>query len=137
MKNIFVDTNVIIDLLADRRPHSKFAIALFEKAESQKVKLYVSSHSFATTYYLLKKHIDDKNLKQILLGLLEYITIIPVDIHILKRGLKSKYKDFDDAVQILSALSIDKMECIVTRDLKDFKAAEIPVFSPDEILNRL
>ena len=137
MKKIFVDTNIIIDLLADRRPHSKFAIALFEKAESQKIKLYASSHSFATTYYLLKKYVDDKNLRLILIGLLEYVNIIPIDMHIIKRGLKSKYKDFEDALQILSALSIDKMDCIVTRDLKDFKDSEIPVFSPDDILKKL
>lgn len=137
MKKIFVDTNIIIDLLADRRPHSKFAIALFEKAESQKVKLYASSHSFATIYYLLKKHVEDKNLRLILLGLLEYVNIIPIDIHIIKRGLKSKHKDFEDALQILSAMSIDKMDCIVTRDLKDFKDSEIPVFSPDDILKKI
>jgi predicted nucleic acid-binding protein len=137
MKKIFVDTNIIIDLLADRRPHSKFAIALFEKAESQKVKLYASSHSFATTYYLLKKHVDDKNLRLILLGLLEYVNIIPIDMHIIKRGLKSKHKDFEDALQILSAMSVDKMDCIVTRDLKDFKDSEIPVFSPDDILKKI
>lgn len=137
MKNVFVDTNIIIDLLADRRPHSKFAIALFEKAESKKIKLYVSSLSFATTYYLLKKHIEDKKLRLILLGLLEYIHIIPIDLHIIKRGLKSQHKDFEDALQIVAALSVDKMDCIVTRDLNDFKDSEIPVFSPDDILSKL
>ena len=137
MKKVFIDTNIIIDLLADRRPYSKFAIALFAKAESKKIKLYASSHSFATTYYLLKKHIEEKNLRLILLGLLEYINIIPIDTHIIKRGLKSKHKDFEDALQILSAMSIDKMDCIVTRDLKDFKDSEIPVFSPEGILNEI
>jgi len=137
MKRIFVDTNIILDLLADRKPHSKFAIALFEKAESQKVKLYVSSHSLATTYYLLKKYIDDKNLRLILLGLIEYVNVVPIDGHVIKRGLKSKHKDFEDALQIIAASSIDKMDCIVTRDLKDFKDSEIPVFSPDDILKKL
>ncbi len=137
MKKIFVDTNIIVDLIADRRPHSKFAIALFEKAETEKVKLYASSHSFATTHYLLKKYVDEKNLRLILLGLLEYVNIISVDEHIIKRGLKSKHKDFEDSIQILSALSIDKMDCIVTRDLKDFKDVGISVFSPDEILKKI
>ncbi len=137
MKKIFVDTNIIIDLLADRRPHSKFAIALFEKAESQKVKLFASSHSFATTYYLLKKHIDDKKLRFILLGLLEYVNIIPIDFHAIERALKSKHKDFEDALQILAALSVDTIDFIVTRDLKGFKDSEIPVFSPDGIFNKL
>lgn len=137
MKKIFLDTNILIDLIADRKPHSKFAIEIFEKAETEKLKLYTSSHSLATTYYLLKKHVDDKKLRQILLELLELIIIIPIDIHVLKRGLKSKHKDFEDALQIMAAVSIDKMDCIVTRDLKDFKDSEIAVYSPDEVLKKI
>ncbi len=137
MKKIFLDTNILIDLIADRKPYSKFAIEIFEKAEKQDLKLYTSSHSLATTYYLLKKHVDDKKLRQILLELLELIIIIPIDIHALKRGLKSKHKDFEDALQIMAAVSIDKIDCIVTRDLKDFKDSEIPVYSPDEVLKKI
>ena len=137
MKKIFLDTNILIDLIADRKPHSKFTIELFERAESQKLKLYTSSHSLATTYYLLRKHVDDKRLRHILLELLEFVIIIPIDIYIIKRGLKSKHKDFEDALQIMAAVSIDKMDCIITRDLKDFRYSEIPVFSPDEILKKI
>lgn len=137
MKRIFVDTNIIIDLLAERKPHSKFSIELFEMAESKKIKLFASSHSFATAHYLLKKYIEEKKLRTILLGLLDFVTIIPIDIHIIKRGLKSKYKDFEDALQILSATTIDKMDCIVTRNIKDFKGSEIPVYAPDEMMMRL
>ena len=59
MKKVFVDTNIIVDLLADRRPHSKFAIELFKKAERNEVELFTSSHSIATSHYLLKKYIND------------------------------------------------------------------------------
>lgn len=55
MKRIFVDTNIIVDLIADRRPFSKYAIELFSKAEEGKIQLFASSHSIATTHYLLKK----------------------------------------------------------------------------------
>jgi predicted nucleic acid-binding protein len=137
MKRVFVDTNIILDLLADRKPHSKFAVALFEKAEDQQVKLYVSSHSLATTYYLLKKHIDEKKLKTILLELLEFVTVIAIDGHVIRRGLKSVHRDFEDAIQIIAATSVDKMDCIVTRNLRDFKESEIPVFSPDNMVDRI
>ena len=56
MKKVFVDTNILIDLLGDRKPFSKYAIEIFDKAERRKVELFVSSHSFATTHYLLKKY---------------------------------------------------------------------------------
>ncbi len=133
MKNIFVDTNIIIDLIADREPCSKYAIALFSEAEKKKVKLYTSSHAIATTHYLLKKYTEEKKLRQILLELSTYLQIIPIDADIIRKGLKSKHKDFEDALQILCAGSIQKMDCIVTRNIKDFKDADIPVISPEKL----
>jgi predicted nucleic-acid-binding protein len=53
-ENVFADTNLLIDLLADRPPFSKFAAQIFDREEKKKVKLYTSSQSFATTHYLLK-----------------------------------------------------------------------------------
>jgi predicted nucleic acid-binding protein len=107
MKKVFVDTNILVDLIADRRPFSKFAIQIFSKAEERKIKLYTSSHSIA------------------------------IDQDVIKKGLKSKHKDFEDALQIISAYSIDKLDCIVTRNTKDFKSSEIPVLTPDELTKYL
>ncbi len=137
MKKIFVDTNILVDLLADRKPFSKYAIEIFNAAENKKVKLFTSSHSIATTYYLLKKFIDDSSLRKTLLGLIEYMTIISVDTEVLTKGLRSKQKDFEDSIQIYCATSIDKMDCIVTRNVKDFKACEILVLTPNELCSRL
>jgi len=134
MKKIFVDTNILIDLIADRRPFSKYAIQLFSKAEGRKLKLYTSSHAIATTHYLLKKYMDEKELREILHALLEYLSVVAIDEATIKKGLKSKHKDFEDALQIISAYSIEKIDCIVTRNVKDFKEAEIPVFTPDQLV---
>jgi len=136
MKKIFVDTNVIIDLIADRKPFNQFAIEIFNKTETKSIKLYTSSHAFATTHYLLKKYIGEKKLREILYNLTEFITIIEINESIIKKALKSKYKDFEDAIQIITSYSIDKMDCIVTRNIKDFKDAEIPVFTPDELIKK-
>jgi predicted nucleic acid-binding protein len=137
MKKVFVDTNIIIDLLADRKPYSKFAIEIFNQSEEKQLKLYTSSHSIATTHYLLKKHIEEKKLREILYNLLDFIQVIAVDLDTLKRGLKSKHKDFEDAIQIICAGSVEKMDCIVTRNIKDFRGSEIPVLTPDEFVKTL
>lgn len=134
MKNVFVDTNILVDLLADRVPFNKFAIELFDMAEKKKVKLYTSSHSFATCHYLLKKYSDETTLRKNLLSLLDLIDLIPIDTHVIKKGLLSKHKDFEDAVQIFAATSVSNMDYIVTRNLKDFKNAGITVLPPDELL---
>jgi len=137
MKKIFVDTNILVDLIADRRPFSKFAIQIFSKAEERKIRLYTSSHSIATTHYLLKKYIDEKELRDVLNSILDYLNVVAIDIDIIKKGLKSKYKDFEDALQIISAYSIVNIDCFVTRNAKDFKGSEIPVLTPDELIKYL
>lgn len=137
MKKIFVDTNILVDLLADRKPFSKYAVEIFNASENKKVKLFTSSHSIATTYYILKKFIDDSSLRKTLLGLIEYMTIIPVDTEVLTKGLRSKQKDFEDSIQIYCATTINKIDCIVTRNVKDFKGCEIIVLTPDELCSKL
>lgn len=137
MQKVFLDTNILIDLIADRKPFSKFAIQIFEEAERSNIKLFASSHSYATTHYMLKKYLSEKELREILLNLLDYVTIIAVNQEVIKRGLKSKHKDFEDAIQIISAQSVEKMECIVTRNIKGFKDAEIMVLAPDEFVKKL
>lgn len=137
MKKIFVDTNIIVDLIADRKPFSKYAIELFSKAEEGEIELFASSHSIATAHYLLKKYIGETDLREVLNNLLDFLIIVPIDAYTLKRGLKSKYKDFEDALQIISATTIENIDCIVTRNIKDFKDSEILVFPPDELSMKL
>jgi predicted nucleic acid-binding protein len=93
MRNVFVDTNILIDLLADRPPFSKFAVAIFDLAEKQKVKLFTSSHSYAT-HYLLKKYMGEKELRVVLYSLLDFIDIISIDLSIIKKSLLSNHKRF-------------------------------------------
>jgi predicted nucleic acid-binding protein len=137
MIRVFLDTNILVDLIADRKPFSKHAIEIFKYAEELKVQLFTSSHSIATTHYLLKKYVDEKELRAILTNLLEFLDVIPVDLDVLKKGLRSNHKDFEDAIQILCASSIAGINFIVTRNTKDFKTSEIVVLTPDELCLKL
>jgi predicted nucleic acid-binding protein len=137
MTKVFLDTNVIIDLIADRKPFSKQAIEIFSYGENKKLKLFTSSHSIATTHYLMKKYMDEKRLREVLLSLLDYLTVVAVDVDIFKKSLRSNHKDFEDAIQILCASNVEKMEFIVTRNIKDFRNSEIPVLTPDELCLKL
>jgi len=137
MRNVFLDTNILIDLLTDRPPFSKFAIEIFDLAERKEVKLFTSSHSYATTYYLLKKYVGEKELRELLYSLLDFIDLISIDTSIIKKSLLSNRKDFEDAIQIFAANSIADIDFIVTRNLKDFKDAGITVLPPDEVIQFL
>jgi len=137
MIKVFLDTNILVDLIADRKPFSKHAIEIFKSAEEHKTQLYTSSHSISTTHYLLKKFVEEKELRDILFNLFDFFEVVPVNLDILKKGLRSSHKDFEDAVQILCASSITGINCIVTRNKKDFKTSEIAVLTPDEMCLKL
>lgn len=137
MRNVFLDTNILIDLLANRVPFSKFAIEIFDLGEKKQLQLYTSSYSYATMHYMLKKHITEKELRALLYTLLDFIKLIPIDISIIKKSLLSGHKDLEDAIQIFAANSIADMDCIITRNLKDFKDTGIPVLAPDEFIQHV
>ncbi len=137
MKQVFVDTNILIDLLADSAPFSKFAIEIFDLAEKKQIRLFTSSHSYSTTHYLLKKHVGEKELRELLYSLLDFIELISIDNAIIKKSLLSKHKDFEDAIQIFAANSVADIDYIVTRNLKDFKNTGIPVLPPDQVVKLL
>lgn len=132
MKYYFIDTNVLVDLIADRKPFSQHAIRLFQRAEMGEVRLYTSTHALVTTHYLVKKHIDENSLREVLLRLLNYVTLLSVDPDLVKRALRSKHRDFEDAIQMLCATGVQEMTAIVTRNPRDFGESGLIVLNPDE-----
>lgn len=134
---VFLDTNILIDLIANRKPFNKWAIEIFSKSEKKELTLYASSHSIATTHYLMKKFINENKLREIINNLLDYVIIIAVDNSILKKSLKSNIVDFEDAIQNYCATTIENVYGIITRNKKDYKKSELSTFSPDEFLLKL
>ena len=137
MKHVFLDTNILVDLLANRQPFYKYALQLFTFAEKNKVKLFTSSHSIATTHYLLKKFISEDELRKLLLSLTDFVEVTSVDLNVIRKSLLSDHRDFEDAIQIFAAESIPRLDFIVTRNLKDFKNSAIMVLPPEEAVGQL
>ncbi|TAE83067.1 MAG: PIN domain-containing protein [Bacteroidetes bacterium] len=134
MKHIFLDTNVLIDFLADRKPFSIEAARLFDYSFKKKVTIYVSSVSYNNIYYILRQSCKHAETIKILSELQEWTEIIDVSKYVIREALKSEFKDFEDAIQYNCAKSLSKIDCIVTRDTKDFKASSLPTFTPKEAL---
>jgi len=137
MKNVFIDTNILMDIFANRHPFIKNSLKIYTLGAEKKINLFTTSNTITTLHYLLKKIISEEKTRMALEEVVENISIIPIDNEIIKKSLKSSHKDFEDAIQITSAQSIPTMDCIITRDLKDFKNSEIKVYTPDEFLNKL
>ena len=137
MKNIFLDTNVIIDFLGDRRPFSLLAAKIFNYSLQGKVKVFISAVSYNNIYYILRQSLTNRETIKLLDELCEMTEIADVTKAIIKKSLKTDFKDFEDAIQYNCALSINKIDFIVTRDTKDFKNSVLPVLTPEEALSSL
>ncbi len=132
MKHLFLDTNVLIDFLANRKPFALDAAALFDYSLKKKVTLYVATVSYNNIYYILRQSCSHAETIKILSELHEWTEAIDVTKDIIQKAIHAEFKDFEDAIQYFSAKSVQKIDCIVTRDTKDFKKSTIPVMTPKE-----
>lgn len=117
--------------MADRQPFVQQAELLFKLAQDKKVRLYCSAISFNNIYYIVKKVSNHRTAIKTLNLLKNQLHIIDLDKKILLEAIDSDFKDYEDAIQYLSCLTNSTIECLVTRNPKDFKQAEIQVITPD------
>jgi predicted nucleic acid-binding protein len=133
MEKVFADTDVCLDLLIERIPFYNWAAALFSKAETNRVKLYVSSLTFTFLDYHLKRKVGNLTSRQLLLRFKTFVTILEVNEKIIELALASDFNDFEDAIQYYTALE-GKVKLILTRNLPDYKKAQIPVMTPENYM---
>lgn len=134
MKKILLDTDVILDFLLDRKPFSDDTLRVLLKCENKELQAFVTPVIVANTYYLLRQKASHAYVIEQLKILLKIISVLSMDQKQVLSALESKFTDFEDALQYFSALQNTKIEAILTRNGKDFKYAELPVFTPKEFL---
>jgi len=132
IKKIFVDCNIVYDLLIKRAPYYDDAADLFDQCVEAPHELYLSALTFSQISYFLSK-VKHINILTVLKDFRKLIKISSVDQNMIDDALASKFTDFEDAVQYYSASSIHA-DYIVTRNIKDFKHSKIKVISPKEFL---
>lgn len=137
MKNLFIDTNVIIDVLANRKPFSDSAAKLFDLAEKGKINLMISALSYSNIYYIIKKTCTHKEMISLLKDLESLTETLDVTKEIISKSLTSDFKDFEDSIQYNTALANKKINVIVTRNVKDYKGSKVMVLTPDEVLSAI
>jgi predicted nucleic acid-binding protein len=132
MKHFLLDTNIIIDFLTDRRPFSLAAAKLFDYSVKGKVKLNVTAVSYNNTYFIIKRLSSHREAIRILKELESITNTMDTTGQAIKGALESEFKDFEDAIQYFTARTDSKIDCIVTRNIKDFKSSKISVLTPEE-----
>ena len=134
MRDLFIDTDVIIDFLIDRKPFSREAAIIFTLIEQKKLKGFSSSLTFSNLYYVLRKIESHNRVISKLDSLSKMVGILKVEEQTIKNALASGFPDFEDSIQYFSAVDSKKIDVIITRNIRDFKKSEIPVMTPGDFL---
>ena len=134
MKKVLIDLNIIIDFLNKRNDHEA-ALFVYDKCVKKEIKGYVSSHEITTlSYFLEKEKFGRIKRNKIISNLLDNLSVLPAHEDILRKALVSEIEDYEDAV-IDELASNEKIDFIVTRNLKDFKKSKNKIYSAREILD--
>lgn len=133
MNKVFVDSDVILDVLARRVPHFHFAALLFTFGDLGRLELYTSPTVLCNVFYILRKEIGVEGAKAALRKLRLIIGIIDSCEKTVDSALNSSFSDFEDAIQCYTAQS-HQIPVVVTRNVKDYKESPVTVQTPEIFL---
>lgn len=131
---VFVDTNVILDVLAHREPFFNDSQAVVSLCASGEIEGVVSDVTICNVAYVLRKRLDRVQMRSVLKSIRTVLNVASVDETVVDRAIETFASDFEDSVQMHAAMSCGA-NCIVTRNVKHFSSADLPVYTPTEYLN--
>lgn len=131
---VLVDTNVLVDVVVERQPFYTDSVAFWTLAEQGQLTGLVSAISFTNIYYIVRRLEDTKKARRALQLLRDIFQVAACDQQVINQAINAKFKDFEDAVQYVSAVHA-AADCLVSRNPSHFPAAsDCPVLTPAEFL---
>ncbi|MFC1239186.1 type II toxin-antitoxin system VapC family toxin [Treponema vincentii] len=132
-KKIFVDSDIVLDVLCKRDPYYEYAAKVFSLADMKKLTVYTTSLVVANVYYILRKAIGIEKSKEALRKLRLLVKIISVEEREVDLALNSSFSDFEDALQYYTAVK-HSMETLLTRNIKDYKEKDLIIQTPEQFI---
>ena len=133
---LLIDTNVILDIVLERKPFVKHAARLFKIAQERNFLLFMSATTVTDIYYITRKNKGKDIALTFLKDLLQFVNIASVDKQIILRSLDSDIPDFEDAIQVFSAKQ-EAITTIITRNETDFTHSGLIIYNPESFLKSL
>ncbi len=133
MRHALVDTNVVMDVLLDRRPHAAGSAAVWEAVETGVFKGFLAAHAITTIHYLVRKDVGIAKAKGTISAMLRVFEVATVDGAVLEEALRLPMSDFEDAVTAAAA-QVAGCDFIVTRNPKGFRGSAIRTLTPEAFL---
>ncbi len=131
---VLIDLNILLDVLQKREPFYETSARLLALIETGKIKGFIASHSITTLFYLIKKDRSTAEAKAIITNLLQFIKVATVDQSTIEQALNLDYPDYEDAVQMISAVQC-KADYLITRNCKDYQPPLLTAMQPVDFLS--
>ena len=136
MTKLFIDSDIILDLLAKREPHYIYSSRLFTLIDKKEITAFTSPLIIANLHYLLRKMTSNASALKSLRKLKTFVNILPIDDKVIEQSLNSDFNDFEDAIQYFTAVN-NGLTLLLTRNKRDYKKSKISVLTAEEFLKTL
>lgn len=137
VSNLFLDSDVILDVLLKRESFYADSYGIFNLYAKNEVKLYTSSSIIVNVQYIGEKLLTTKKSASVIKYLVEdFIDIINPSRTNILQAYESTFRDYEDAMQYFTAKESGIIDAFITRNIKDYKSAEktLPVLTPTQYL---
>ena len=136
MTRVFLDSDVMLDFLLGRELFSVSAGMIFAHAETGKIELCTSTVAFLNVHYIAETQRNKAEARKLAIQLESIVSLLPVSPAMVSAALRSGTGDLEDAVQYQCALE-NKVDFLVTRNVKDYPKKGLPVMTPDVFLGTI
>lgn len=133
-EKIFLDADVILDILLDRKPYSLFSQKIFALIEQNKIEGYTSSLVLSNSYYIIRKLSSHQKAIKAINKIRSIITVFSFTDKEIGESINAEFKDLEDGIQHFIALN-NGVNVIITRNIKDFRKASLKILTPEEYFN--
>lgn len=133
---VFLDSNIILDIFLKNKDFYEESRKVLNLADSAAIDYFISAASLTDIFYILNKHLKNKEeTKLYLKDLLEIVSIAGIDESCIRNALNSSWSDFEDAVQHEASVQIGA-DYLVTRNVDDFNSSFVEVITPSDFLKK-
>ena len=121
---LLIDANIILDVLLNRPDFVKDSAMIWKLCETEQMKGYVSTLTFANLVYIMRKQLDPEKIEDVFHKLNLIFEFADFSVSDLTRASELNWKDFEDAVQSVTAERIHA-DYIITRNVRDFSKSRL------------
>ena len=133
---VLVDTNVILDVLCDRKEFVADSLRVFQCCEAQRITGFISALSVPNIVYIMRKELDPAQIREILHTITMVFSVAELRESDLLKAAELAFGDYEDAIQSICAARL-RADYIVTRNGKDFANSSVPAITPADLLKKL